>query len=229
FRCHFVNRVLHETQIIMEFCDRGSLQDAIEQGVFVVDGPRGARGGTNDPEVDMELIIMTLAEVSAAMEYLHKHRITHRDLKPKNILLKTSNKDRRGYVSKVSDFGLSQVLPDTNKTQVSTKYSGTVTHMAPELIEDGKVYQQGDVYAFGIIMWEIYTSSTPYQSMAHPQIMVGVVTHNLRPKFPTNCPEWYKSLANRCWRKDPKTRPPFTEVTKSLLAMLPDKSWSATD
>ncbi len=42
----------------------------------------------------------------------------------------------------------------------------------PELIEDGKVYQQGDVYAFGIIMWEIFTSATPYANMAHPQIMV---------------------------------------------------------
>lgn len=38
-------------------------QDAIEQGVFVVDGPRGARGGSVEPEVDMELVIMTLAEV----------------------------------------------------------------------------------------------------------------------------------------------------------------------
>lgn len=55
----------------------------------------------------------------------------------------------------VSDFGLSQVLPDGNRTQVSQKYSGTVTHMPPELIEDGKVYQQGDVYAFGIMMWEV--------------------------------------------------------------------------
>lgn len=73
----------------------------------------------------------------------------------------------------VSDFGLSQVLPDSNQTQVSTKYSGTVTHMAPELIEDGKVYPQGDVYAFGVIMWEVYTGATPYASMAHPQIMVG--------------------------------------------------------
>ena len=45
-------------------------------------------------------------------------------------------------VPQVSDFGLSQVLPDHSKTQVSTKYSGTVTHMPPELIEDGKVYQQ---------------------------------------------------------------------------------------
>jgi len=39
--------------------------------------------------------------------------------------------------------------------QVSQRYSGTVTHMPPELIEDGKVYQQGDVYAFGIMMWEV--------------------------------------------------------------------------
>jgi hypothetical protein len=120
------------------------------------------------------------AQVSTAMHYLHRHRITHRDLKPKNILLRSNNRDRRGYVAKVgaapcprrnvcilhltprpaaspsrplgsaraaraaaatgldvcchvcvwqvSDFGLSQVL-DSNKTQVSTKYSGTVTHM----------------------------------------------------------------------------------------------------
>ncbi len=94
--------------------------------------------------------------------------------------------------AQVSDFGLSQVLPDAGRTQVSTKYSGTVTHMPPELIEDGKVYQQGDVYAFGIIMWEIYTGTVPYAHMAHPQIMVAVVTHNLRPKFPDGCPEWYK-------------------------------------
>ncbi len=38
---------------------------------------------------------------------------------------------------------------------MSQRYSGTVTHMPPELIEDGKVYQQGDVYAFGIMMWEV--------------------------------------------------------------------------
>jgi mitogen-activated protein kinase kinase kinase 11 len=38
------------------------------------------------------------------------------------------------------------------------RYSGTVTHMPPELIEEGKVYQQGDVYAFGIMMWEVSMS-----------------------------------------------------------------------
>jgi serine/threonine protein kinase len=42
-----------------------------------------------------------------------------------------------------------------NEVQVTRNYSGTVTHMPPELIEDGKVYPQGDVYAFGIMMWEV--------------------------------------------------------------------------
>jgi hypothetical protein len=43
----------------------------------------------------------------------------------------------------------------TVQAQVSRHYSGTVTHMPPELIEEGKIYQQGDVYAFGIMMWEV--------------------------------------------------------------------------
>ena len=42
--------------------------------------------------------------------------------------------------------------------------------------------------------------------------MVGVVTHNLRPKFPDSCPQWYKALAYKCWAKDPKTRPSFKKV-----------------
>jgi serine/threonine protein kinase len=51
--------------------------------------------------VDLEALSITLAEIASAMAYLHAHRIAHRDLKPKNILLCESNKDRRAFVAKV--------------------------------------------------------------------------------------------------------------------------------
>ena len=80
----------------------------------------------------------------------------------------------------VSDFGLSQVLPEADRTQVSTKYSGTVTHMPPELIEDGKVYQQGDVYAFGIIMWEVRVSINGHPG---PATICTLASPHLRPSL----------------------------------------------
>eukprot|EP00798_Chlamydomonas_sp_ICE-L_P012034 gene12034-15136_t len=131
----------------MEWCDRGSVQDFMEKNEFFMkaEASSSLTSRVTSRSIDLQAVVLTLAEICDAMSYLHHHRITHRDLKPKNILLKSSNKDRRGYTAKVSDFGLSQVLPDQTKTQVSTKYGGTVTHMSPELIEDGKVYQQGQV------------------------------------------------------------------------------------
>ncbi len=60
----------------------------------------------------------------------------------------------------MSDFGLSQVMLDAAATLMTQDYSGTVTHMPPELLEDGKVYPQGDVYAFGIMMWEVRGGAT---------------------------------------------------------------------
>lgn len=72
-------------------------KDAMEHHIFQLpDCDENACG------LDMDLIVMTLAEVSAAMDFLHLHRITHRDLKPKNVLLKTSRKDRRGFIAKAS-------------------------------------------------------------------------------------------------------------------------------
>ena len=65
----------HQVNIIMEYCDRGSLETAIEEKAFL-DPLTGA--------VDMRLVVLTLSEVAAAMSCLHQNNIAHRDLKPKN-------------------------------------------------------------------------------------------------------------------------------------------------
>ena len=64
--------------------------------------------------------------------------------------------------------------------------------MPPELIEKGEVVAAGDVYAFGIIMWECNTKLTPYKGLVHPQIMMGVASSCLRPAFPSTAPVGYR-------------------------------------
>lgn len=68
------------------------------------------------------------------MTYLHSLDILHGDLTGGNILLVSSNKDSRGFIAKVADFGLSRVL---SAEAVSTGTYGTVTHMPPELLTTG--------------------------------------------------------------------------------------------
>lgn len=68
------------------------------------------------------------------MTYLHSLDILHGDLTGGNILLVSSNKDKRGFIAKVADFGLSRVL---SAEAVSTGTYGTVTHMPPELLTTG--------------------------------------------------------------------------------------------
>lgn len=63
--------------------------------------------------------------------------------------------------------------------------------MAPELIENGDVSTKCDVYAFGILMWELYTRLTPYKGLGPPQILMGVVTSKLRPAFASTTPQAY--------------------------------------
>jgi serine/threonine protein kinase len=63
--------------------------------------------------------------------------------------------------------------------------------MAPELISSGEVSTACDVYAFGVLMWECYTSVTPYKGLLPPQVLMGVVSSQLRPAFASTTPPGY--------------------------------------
>jgi serine/threonine protein kinase len=71
--------------------------------------------------------------------------------------------------------------------------------MAPELIENGEVSAKCDVYAFGIFMWECYTMLTPYKGLKPPQIVLGVVSSQLRPAFASTTPSGYRVRQTSAW------------------------------
>ncbi len=115
------------------------------------------------------VILLCLLDVARGLEYLHSCSIVHGDLKPQNVLLKTSGSDRRGYVCKLGDFGLSRMLGEA-QTHVDTGSYGTVTHAAPELLSEGRLTKASDVFAFGMLLWELVTGERLFADMHHMQV-----------------------------------------------------------
>jgi serine/threonine protein kinase len=115
------------------------------------------------------VVLLCLLDVARGLEYLHSCSIVHGDLKPQNVLLRSAGTDRRGYVCKLGDFGLSRMLTES-QTHVNTGSYGTVTHAAPELLLEGRLTKASDVFAFAILAWELVTGQRIFPDMLQMQV-----------------------------------------------------------
>jgi len=141
--------------------------------------------------------------------------IFHRDLKSANILL---DQDKH---CKLSDFGLAIVKNDA-LTKTGVNSTGTLPWMAPEIFSlRPKFSTNSDVYAFGIIMWEIATQRVPYQR-ARPEVISSLVMQGEREDFPEGCPAGYVDLMQKCWDGDHDKRPSLEEILQAIDAINPD-------
>lgn len=96
--------------------------------------------------------------------------------------------------TQISDFGHSQVLPDGSEW-VSVDFCGTLSHSSPDYLHHGTLSAAADVYAFGMIMWEMIHGELPYHD--HPNKMYAL--WNKEPlKFTADCPEAYRQLSMKC-------------------------------
>jgi len=195
--------------ILMEYCEMGSLADAIKDNLFTFKQ-------SNSPElVDLQLMLKVAEDVARGMLFLHNQDILHADLKPNNVLLKQGPD---GVLAKLTDFGLS-VQMSVSQTHVSQHQTGTLDHMAPEVMMEGKSSKRSDVYSFGILMWELFCCSRPYAGLRDVAIVHRVVEEELRPVFPKSAPREYVELAVSCWAKEPKNRPSFSQVLARVEQM----------
>lgn len=147
-------------------------------------------------------------DVARGMDYLHKNKIIHRDLKASNLLI-----DQNGVV-KVADFGVSRIKDDKG---IMTAETGTYRWMAPEIIEHRPYDTSVDVYSFGITLWELLTGSVPYSHLTPLQAAVGVVQKDLRPEIPETCPPELADIMKQCWEHNPALRPDFDQIIKCLV------------
>ncbi|CAI9100203.1 OLC1v1037146C1 [Oldenlandia corymbosa var. corymbosa] len=178
-----------------------------------------------DRTIDRRKRLIIAMDATCGMEYLHEKKIVHFDLKSHNFLM--NMRDPHRPVCKIGDLGLSKVK---QRTLVTGGIRGTLPWMAPELLNgNNRVSEKVDVYSFGIVMWELLTGEEPYQNMRSEEIIAGIIRGDLRPEIPSWCDPAWRSLMERCWSTDPKSRPPFSEIAKELRKMAASMKHQVTE
>ncbi len=175
-----------ETQVgIMEYADSGDISIFFKQ-------KRNA--------ATYKSIILGILK---GIEYLHTQNIAHRDLKPKNILL---SKETGKLVAKIADFGISKEI-SSRDTNVSSQLLGSVEYMAPEQFApavyglNGKLTTNIDLWALGIILYEIFTQGLPFGSrtkgITYEQILNNILFQDLEINYDL-LPAPYDKIVRRC-------------------------------
>lgn len=184
---------LGESWVVMEYVPGFNLREKLEQH------PHGM------PEDEIKQWFLAMA---SGVNYLHRQGIVHRDLKPGNIFF-----DIDQQIVKIGDYGLSKFI-STSKRSGQTESVGTFHYMAPE-IGKGIYGKEIDVYALGVILYEMLCGQLPFDGESAHEIIMKHLTADvdLRP-IP---PHYHEAIAGAL-RKDPAER--FSSVGE-LLAKLP--------
>uniref|UniRef100_A0A3B4FNH1 Tyrosine-protein kinase n=1 Tax=Pundamilia nyererei TaxID=303518 RepID=A0A3B4FNH1_9CICH len=152
-------------------------------------------------------------DVAEGMAYLESHQYIHRDLAARNCLV-----DGNGTV-KVTDFGLSRyVLDDEYTSSVGSKFP--VRWSPPEVLLYCKFSSKSDIWAYGVLMWEVYTlGRLPYERLNNTEI-VDQVSRGLRLFRPQLANERVYSIMSSCWLDKAEERPNFQELALTVQDLL---------
>jgi len=166
---------------------------------------------------DMDMRVLTQSEmayiaiqIAAGMEYLSAHHYVHRDLAARNTLVGDN------LTVKISDFGLSRDIYSADYYRVQSKSLLPVRWMPPESILYGKFTTESDVWAFGVVLWEIYSFGLqPYYGYSNSEVIEMIRSRQLLP-CPEDCPSRMYAFMVECWHEIPNRRPPFGEIHARL-------------
>ncbi|KAJ8600474.1 hypothetical protein CTAYLR_004470 [Chrysophaeum taylorii] len=160
------------------------------------------------------LVLAYLSDVLEGLAYLHNLGVFHRDLKSRKLFICV------GGVVKLADFGLAKVREATSTWRIATgqtrsspgKGPGTYEWMAPELLDGSKnpPWREADVYALGVVCYELCTCSPPWADKIDAQIIAAVVSRKQRPEIPASARAANPvvvELLEKFWAHDPNARP----------------------
>lgn len=193
--------------LVMEYLEGDTLATRLTRGAIAVD----------------EAMTIAIA-VADALEKAHAHGVTHRDLKPGNIMLTPSG-------AKLLDFGLAKVQERVERPSSSALRAakspattpgmilGTMQYMAPEQLEGAVADARTDIFAFGMVLYEMLTGRRAFEGKSQPHLIAAILSVDPDPpsKLQPAVPPALDFLISRCLAKDPERR---LQTATDLLAEL---------
>ncbi len=180
--------------LVMEYVGGGSLEDRMKTG-----------------RLSLSESVSIIVQVLNALSYMHTNGIIHRDIKPSNIMFADS-------LVKVSDFGIAKPLEEKGFTKTGTLV-GTVWYMALEIIKGEKPSPASDLYAVGVILYQLLTGRSPFFGKTDFEIMKSHLENEPPPpeKLNPSIPAGIGEVISKALAKDPKQRFSSAEEFKGAL------------
>ncbi len=173
--------------LVMEFVPGKDLENLVQAG---------------HPKV---ALIELLAQALEGLAIAHAKGIVHRDLKPANILVRT---DGKRWLAKLTDFGVAKV-EGTSLTQDGS-FMGTLHYMAPEYLDTGKATSKSDLWAFGVMLYEVISAGRkPFPGNSPGPILGGILKDQMAPLVATDwagLPQGLRAVLRQALDKDPRKR-----------------------
>ncbi|XP_069970757.1 mitogen-activated protein kinase kinase kinase 12 isoform X4 [Penaeus vannamei] len=177
--------------IVMEYCPYGALYNLLKDG----------------RDIPPDKVASWAKEIASGMNYLHQHKIIHRDLKSPNVLIGANQE------VKISDFGTCR---EWNDVSTRMSFAGTLAWMAPEVIRNEPCNEKVDIWSFGVVLWELLTCEIPYRDVDNSAIIYGVGSSSLHLPIPSTCPDGFRLIVQMCWNTKPRNRPSFKYILMHL-------------
>src|ERR1700682_1597769 len=198
-----------EMFIAMEFVEGRPLSEAIRDG-----------------RVSTSSVVRYARQIAGALEHAHARGVIHRDLKPLNIVI-TPDGD-----AKILDFGLAKRTDpnDINRktlqavTATTVGLAGTMPYMSPEQLEGGDASARSDIWALGIVMYEMAAGVKPFSGDNLYRLCTGIINEPI-PALPETVPPGLAAVIRRCLEKEPSRRYQRAgEVRAALEALEPSSA-----
>lgn len=199
---HDIGNVGELYYMAMEYLPNGTLKERIAAGLT--------------PEQGVTLI----RQIASALGYAHDQGLVHRDVKPANILFRADG------TAVLSDFGIAKSLDDRTQFTQAGFAVGTPSYMSPEQARGQEIDGRADLYALGVVLYEILVGELPYRGTDALSTALAHLTEPL-PELPVHHGR-YQEVLRKLLAKDPAERYPDADALLRALDNLPADSSEAT-